>query len=220
MLLDVLHLLTYFFEFGLQRHNRLGQFGVIGFGPHSVDFAIELLDQKVHAPANRVLVVEHAAELDEMALEARDLLADVAPVRIDGYFLGDPLRVPFDVLLQAFQALNQAALPFDRHLRSPGLDLCEERFRRIEPCDDIPACFCSFGRTHRQQAVQGTGRGGMEALFHRLHIDLRLLELDDIPLADDVGYGNPVRQLQFAGQFDKQPVIGRRQGIVQFPFTL
>src|SRR3546814_17689757 len=76
-LLNVLHLLADLVDQHLQLHRDVAGARVDGFRAQGVGFAVELLQQEVQAAADRLFLGEDATDLDDVAVEAAELLVAV-----------------------------------------------------------------------------------------------------------------------------------------------
>jgi hypothetical protein len=75
--LDVLDLFADLVDQHLQLHRCLRRAGVDRFGAQRVRLAIELLQQEIQPPSDRLLLRKHAADFGDVAVEAIEFLVDV-----------------------------------------------------------------------------------------------------------------------------------------------
>ena len=96
--LDVLDLLTDFFDLGFCFDDCLGDGGVVRFRADGVELAGEFLAEEIEGAAGWLGGTEVFSEFREVRMKAGDFLADVAAVREKGNFLGDAFvcRVEFE----------------------------------------------------------------------------------------------------------------------------
>jgi len=91
--LNILYLLTNFFEFSLDRDHVRRQVGVVRFGAHSIGLAIEFLNKEIHLPANRLLAFKKLFQLLKVAAKTGHLFTDITAVGKECQLLGDTLFV-------------------------------------------------------------------------------------------------------------------------------
>jgi hypothetical protein len=104
---DVLRLLAHAGDLGLEHDAQLGDRGVLALGGQRVELARDFLEQEVEAAAHRLGGAEQRFELDEMAVEPRELLGDVDAIGDDGELDFEPRWVDLhiDVAQQQLDAL-------------------------------------------------------------------------------------------------------------------
>src|SRR5690606_6836213 len=91
--LDVLHLLADLVDQHLQFHRRAAGAAVDRLRAEGVGLAVELLQQEIQAPADRLALGEHAADLGDVAGEAVELLVHVELLQREHQLLLHPRRI-------------------------------------------------------------------------------------------------------------------------------
>src|SRR5262249_50955607 len=107
--LDILHLLAHPLDLRLHLDHRVRDGAVLRFRADSMDLARRLLQKEIEPPADRLARAEVRLELREVALEARQLLGDVALVGEERDLLREPSRVDRGHGAEALEALGESA---------------------------------------------------------------------------------------------------------------
>ena len=88
-LLNILDLFPDLFNLTLHFNDSLGHRRITAFGGNGVGFTIKFLYQEVHTPTDRMIFLEHLAELLDMTVETDHLLCRVHLIRIKSNFLDE-----------------------------------------------------------------------------------------------------------------------------------
>src|SRR5262245_55411634 len=95
-LLDILHLLAYALDFGLQFYNEGPEHRGARLGAHRVDLAQHLLREEIEVLAGGLLASDGLLDLVDVMRQPRQLLGDVALFDHQDHFLRDAVLVDLD----------------------------------------------------------------------------------------------------------------------------
>src|SRR5947209_20153757 len=95
-LLDILHLLAYALDFGLQFYNDASQRRRARLRAHGVDLAQHLLRKKIELLPAGLLTSDGLLDLIDVMRQPRQLLGDVAFLHHEDHFLRDAVVIDLD----------------------------------------------------------------------------------------------------------------------------
>src|SRR5262249_38688401 len=95
---QVLHLLAYLLRLRFELERAAADLDVLGLARDGIGLAVDLLHEEVEALSDRLPVhpAQDRRRLDEMRVEAHELLRYVGPVREEGGFLRDAAGIELD----------------------------------------------------------------------------------------------------------------------------
>lgn len=140
----------------------VSDFGVVGFGANSIEFAVELLAEKVERAADGFGGGEEFAKFLEVGGEAGELFGDIAAVAEEGDFFENTLVGGVDVETGVFESLGEEFSLTDGNGGGDLRDGFGEGLESDEALGEVGLEGLAFFTACDGKGFEGFGEGGFE----------------------------------------------------------